>query len=106
VLSGAGGRDGSRAPVVSARGLLGGHSRDSSHHWMPWRICSDFDRPVRAVIDWSLSSTSVSIMNVQRFFLITSPASLLRPAQGTATPVPKQAPRDGRRRLTRRRQSM
>ena len=30
---------------------LSGHSRDSSHQRIPWRICSDFDRPVRAVID-------------------------------------------------------
>jgi hypothetical protein len=38
---------------------------------MPWRICSDFDRPVRAVIDVSRSSVSGSIKNVQRVFLPT-----------------------------------
>src|SRR6185295_13995988 len=77
-----GGRHASGAPAVSPRGLFGGHSRDSSHHRIPWRICSDFDRPVRAVIDCSLSSTSVSIMNVQRFFLITALAFSCVPAQG------------------------
>jgi len=45
-------------------------------------------------------------MNVQRFFTVQALAVLLRPAQGTARPVAKRAPRDGRRALPRRRQSM
>ena len=55
-----------------SRASLSGHSRDSSHHRMPCRICSDFDKPVRAVIDDSRSRISGSIMNVQRFFLFTT----------------------------------
>ena len=57
-------------PAISPPSWVG-HSLDSSHHRTPWRICSDFDRPVRAVIDESFSSTSGSTMNVQRFFLVT-----------------------------------
>jgi hypothetical protein len=39
---------------------------------MPCRICSDFDNPVRAEIEDSRSKMSGSIMNVQRFFLLTA----------------------------------
>ena len=59
------------ASPASDRSPLSGHSRDSSHQRIPWRICSDFDRPVRAVIDVSRSSVSGSIKNVQRVFLPT-----------------------------------
>jgi hypothetical protein len=56
---------GDKSPLI-------GHSLDSSHQRMPCRICSDVDKPVRFEMDWSLSRTSGSIMNVQRFFLITT----------------------------------
>jgi hypothetical protein len=35
-------------PEPADRSPRPGHSLDSSHHWIPWRICSDFDNPVRA----------------------------------------------------------
>jgi hypothetical protein len=59
------------ASPASDRSPFSGHSRDSSHQRIPWRICSDFDRPVRAVIEVSRSSVSGSIKNVQRVFLPT-----------------------------------
>jgi len=55
--------------------LLSGHSLDSSHQRMPWRICSDNDKLVRAAIDRSRSRSSGSIMNVKRCFLIIALAS-------------------------------
>jgi hypothetical protein len=39
---------------------------------MPWRICSDFDKPVRAEILCNRSNTSDSIMKLQSFFLATA----------------------------------
>jgi hypothetical protein len=43
-------RDPTRAALLDRSGVLG-HSLDSSHQRMPCRICSDFDNPVRAVMD-------------------------------------------------------
>jgi hypothetical protein len=46
------GRDPARAAAaLPDRSAVLGHSLDSSHQRMPCRICSDFDNPVRAVID-------------------------------------------------------
>jgi len=48
---------------------------------MPWRICSDSDKLVRAAIDRSRSRSSGSIMNVKRCFLIIALASCARHGQ-------------------------
>jgi hypothetical protein len=45
------GRDPIRAAALLDRSVVLGHSLDSSHQRIPCRICSDFDNPVRAVMD-------------------------------------------------------